>query len=194
MRQLQMSQSTLVSTRPGGQRCVLKPLFHFSFFLQLFHFFTLFIAPSSTSLLPPRPSSLLVPPSSSSLLPPRPSFFLVQHCESFRIRKWPFFIDLDESITDRRTNGPTNGRTDKASYRYARTHLKRQRQSEPTGKKRDTRSEFQNQHSTHRVRRNMTIKRPPVRLPLFRMGSYMYQEGQIHTVPQIMHFATRIGD
>ena len=94
-------------TRPGGQRCVLKLLFHFSFF------FTLLIAPSSTSLLSPRPSFLRVHPSSSSLLPPRPSFFLVQ----------PFFIHLDESVTD----GRTNGRTDKASYRDARTHLKRER-------------------------------------------------------------------
>ena len=116
----------------GGLRCVLKPLFHFSFFfLQLFHFFTLLIAPS-TSLLPQRPSFLLVHPSSSSLLPPRPSFLLVPPTssslflprpalsESFRIRKWPFFIDLDESVTD----GRTNGRADKASYRDARRHLK----------------------------------------------------------------------
>ena len=112
----------------------------FNFFLQLFHFFTLLNAPPSTSLLSLRPSFLFVHPYSSSLLPPRPSFLLVPPSslslflprpalsKSFRIRKWPFFIDLDESVTDRRTDGPTDQRTDKASYRDARTHLKKLQQ------------------------------------------------------------------
>ena len=50
--------------------------FSFFIFLQLCHFFTLLIAPSSTLLLSPRPSFFLVHPSSSSLHPPRPSFLL----------------------------------------------------------------------------------------------------------------------
>ena len=97
-------------TRPGGQRCVLKPLFHFSFFLQLFHFFALIVALLSSSLLPAHsscPSFLLVPPPSSSLFLTRPA-----PSESFRIRKRPFFIDFDESVTDQPTNGRTNQRTD----------------------------------------------------------------------------------
>ena len=100
----------------------MRPQATFSFFilLQLFHFFTLLVAPSSSSLLPPRPSFLLVPPSSLFLFLPRPAL-----SQSLRIHKRPFFIDFDESVTDQRTNGPTNGRTDKASYRDARTHLKR---------------------------------------------------------------------
>ncbi len=99
--------------------------FSFFIFLQLFHFSTLLIAPSSTSqlssssILPPRPSFLLVPPSSTSLFLPRPAL-----SKSFSIRKRPVFIDLDESVTDGPTDRPTNGRTDKASYRDARTHLK----------------------------------------------------------------------
>ena len=109
--------------RSGGQGCVLKPLFHFSFFLQLFHFFALIVALLSSSLLPAHsscPSFLLVPPRpSSSLFLTRPA-----PSESFRIRKRPFFIDFDESVTDQPTNGRTNGRTDKASYRDARTHIK----------------------------------------------------------------------
>ena len=110
--------------------------FSFFIFLQLFHFFTLLIAPSSTSFLPPCPSFLLVPPSSSSLLPHRPSFlldplsssslFLLRSAlsKSFENPKHPFFTKFDESATDGPTNQPTNQRTDKPSYRDARTHLK----------------------------------------------------------------------
>ena len=93
-------------TRPRGQRCVLKPLFHFSFFLQLFHFFALIVALLSSSLLPAHsscPSFLLVPPPSSSLFLTRPA-----PSESFRIRKRPFFIDFDKSVTSRRTNRKTD--------------------------------------------------------------------------------------
>merc|ERR1712237_238928 len=105
----------------GGQRCVLKPLFHFSFLYNFFHFFTLLVAPSS--------SSLLLAPSSSLLLPPRPSFFLVQyylnHLESI---KGHFSSILTKALpTDGPTDGRTDGRTDKASYRDARTHLKTSR-------------------------------------------------------------------
>ena len=95
--------------------------FSFVIFFTTFSFFTLLIAPSSTSLLSLRPSFLLVHPYSSSLLPPRPSSFLIQLSKLFRIRKRPFFIDFDESVTDQ----PTDPRTDKASYRDARTHLKK---------------------------------------------------------------------
>ena len=104
-------------TRPGGQRCVLKPLFNFSFFLCHIHFFyDIFIFSLSSSLLPPRYSLPLVAPSSSSLFLPRPAL-----STAFRFRKRPFFIDFDESVTD----GRTDGRTEKASYRDARTHLTR---------------------------------------------------------------------
>ena len=48
-----------------------------------------------------------------SLLPPRPSFGRPALSESFRIRKSPFSIDFDESITDRLTDGQTNGPTDR---------------------------------------------------------------------------------
>ncbi len=78
------------------------------------------VHPSSSSILPPRPSFLLVPPSSTSLFLPRPAL-----SKSFRIRKRPVFIDLDESVTD----GPADRRTDKASYRDARTHLKREQKN-----------------------------------------------------------------
>ena len=44
-------------TRPGDQRCVLKPLFHFSFF------YNFFIFSLSSSPLPPRRSSLFDPSS-----------------------------------------------------------------------------------------------------------------------------------
>ena len=101
----------------------MRPQATFSFFHSPHRSF-LHVAPFSASILPPRPSFLLVPPSSSSLFLPRPALSI-----SFRIRKWPFFIDLDESVTDgptnQRTDQPTDGRTDKASYRDARTHLKR---------------------------------------------------------------------
>ena len=110
--------------------------FSFFIFLQLFHFFTLLVTPSSSSLLPPRRSFLLAPPSSSSLLPPCSSFFLVQHCLNLlESLKGHFSSILTKALptderTDGRTNGPTdgrtNGRTDKASYRDARTHLKRE--------------------------------------------------------------------
>ena len=94
----------------------MRPLATFSYFIFLttFSFFH-----------SPRPSFLPVPPSSPSLLPPRSSFLLVTPhpsffpfpalSNSFTIRKGPFFIDFDESITDQRTDGPT----DKASYRDA---------------------------------------------------------------------------
>ena len=103
----------------------MRPLATFFIFFETFSFFhsprrSFLIAPSSSSLLPPRPSFVLVLPSSSSLFLPRPAL-----SKSFRIRNRPFFINFDESVTDQRTNGPTNGRTDKASYRDARTHLKR---------------------------------------------------------------------
>ena len=52
-------------TRPGGQRCVLKPLFHFFFFYNFFIFHS------------PRRSFLLVTPSSSSLLV---AFKNTKHC------------------------------------------------------------------------------------------------------------------
>ena len=107
-----------IGTRPGGQRCVLKPLFHFSFFYNFFIFSLsssllpprhsfLRVHPSSSSILTPCPSFLLVPPSSSSLFLPRPAL-----SKSFRIRKWPFFIDLDKSVTDQRTDQPTDQPTD----------------------------------------------------------------------------------
>ena len=100
----------------GGQRCVLKLLFHFPFFLITFSFFTLLISPSSSSLVPPHPLFLLVPYSSSSLLPSRPSFLLPSSSsslylplpalsKSFRTRKRLFFIDFNESVTDQRTKG-----------------------------------------------------------------------------------------
>ena len=92
------------------------------FTLSFFHSLRrscLLVAPSSSSLLPPRRSFFLVPPSSLSLFLPRPAM-----PKSFRIRKRPFFTEFGESVTKRRTDGPTNQRTDKASYRDARTHLK----------------------------------------------------------------------
>ena len=90
--------------------------FSFFIFLQLFHFFTLIVAPSSPSLLPPRRSFLLVAPFSLFLFLHRPAL-----SRSLRIHKRPFFIKFDESVTNQRTDG----RTDKASCRDARTHLKR---------------------------------------------------------------------
>merc|ERR1719370_1542531 len=86
------------------RRSTMRPQATFSFFifLQLFHFFTLHIAPSSSSLLPPRPSFLLV-------LPSRPL------SKSSKSSIWTKAL---------RTDGPTDRRTDKASYRDARTHLK----------------------------------------------------------------------
>ena len=80
--------------------------FSFFIFLQLFHFFTLLVAPSSSSLLPPRPSFLLVPPSSLFLFLPRPAL-----SQSLRIHKRPFFIEFDESVTDQPTDQRTDGRT-----------------------------------------------------------------------------------
>ena len=85
--------------------------FLFHFFLQLFHFFTLLVAPSSSSLLPPRPSFLLVPPSSLFLFLPRPAL-----SQSLRIHKRPFFIKFDESVTNGRTDRRTDGPTDTPSY------------------------------------------------------------------------------
>merc|ERR1712002_1365915 len=102
----EVSKMFIGSKRNKTRRSTMRPQATFSFFilLQLFYFFTLLIPPSSSSLLPPRPSFLLVPPSSLSLFLPRPAL-----SESFRIRNWPFFIDLDESVTDQPTNGRTNG-------------------------------------------------------------------------------------
>ena len=88
-----------------GQWCVLEPLFSFSFFLQLFHFFI-----------------LLVPPSSSLFLP-RPAL-----SKSLRICKRPFFIDFDKSVTNGQINQRTDQPTDKASNRDARTHLKKEKE------------------------------------------------------------------
>ena len=101
------------------------PLFHFSFFHNFFIFSL------SSSLLPPRRSFLLVAPSSSSLLPPCSSFFLVQHClNHLESIKGHFSSILTKALpTDQPTNGRTNQRTDKASYRDAKTHLKRRRRS-----------------------------------------------------------------
>ena len=100
------------------QRSTMRPQATFSFFifLQLFHFFTLLVVPSSSSLLSPCFSFLLVSPSSSSLFLPLPAL-----STSYRFRERPFFIDLDKRVTDgpmpsvhRRwrngwTNLPTNG-------------------------------------------------------------------------------------
>ena len=90
---------------------------HFSIFhfLQLFHFFTLFDAPSSSSLLPPHPSLLFFPPSSSSLLPPCSSYFLVQHClnhlETIKCHFSPYLTKAlpTNQRTNQRTNQPTEG-------------------------------------------------------------------------------------
>ena len=93
-----------VKTRPRGQRCVLKPLFHFSFF------YNFFIFSLSSSLLPPRRSFLLVPLSFLSLFPPCPSFFLFQNClNHLEFVKGHFSSILTKAL---RTNGPTNGPTD----------------------------------------------------------------------------------
>ena len=86
--------------------------FSFFIFLQLFHFFTLLIAPSSTSLLSPRPSFLLVHPSSSSLLPPHPSFLFVPPSSSSLLPPHP-----SKRRTDRRIRPLIE----------MRTHLKRRR-------------------------------------------------------------------
>ena len=103
----------------------MRPLatFHYSFFslsssLLPPHPFFLLITPSSSSLLPPRHSFLLVTPSSSSLFFPRPAL-----SKSIRIRKSPFYINFDESITNR----PTDQRTDRRTRPLIemRTHLKR---------------------------------------------------------------------
>ena len=100
------------------RRSTMRPQATFSFFIFFYNFF---IFSLSSSLLPPRRSFLRIPPYSSSLLPPRPSFLLVPPSslslflprpalsESFRIRKWPFFIDLDESVTNQPTDRPTDG-------------------------------------------------------------------------------------
>ena len=92
------------------------------FIFYKFHLFTLLIAPSSSSLLPPpRPLFLLAPYSSLSLIPPSslflltpcPSFILVQHClnhlESVKV---DFSSILTKaSRTEGRTDGPTYRRT-----------------------------------------------------------------------------------
>ena len=98
----------------------MRPLATFSFFiffLQLFHFFTLLIALSSSLLLPPRPSLPLVAPSDRRTRP------LIEMGGCYNVTT-PFFIDFDKSVTDRPTARRADGRTDKASYRDARTHLK----------------------------------------------------------------------
>ena len=74
----------------------------------------------------PRRPFLLVAPSSSSLLSPCSSFFLVQHCLNHleSIKGHSSLILTKAWLTDQRTNQRSNRRTDKASYRDARTHLK----------------------------------------------------------------------
>jgi len=105
----------------------MRPQATFAFFI-LFKTFSFFRSPRrSFILVAPSSSFLLVPLSSSSLLPLRPSFFLVQyllnHLESV---KGHFSSILTKALrTNQPTDGPTNGRTDKASYRDARTHLKK---------------------------------------------------------------------
>ena len=59
------------------------------------------------SLIAPRPSFLPVPPSYMFLFLPLPAL-----SQSLRIHKRPFFIDFDESVTDRRTDGRTDQPTD----------------------------------------------------------------------------------
>merc|ERR1719427_1342077 len=144
-----MIKSKHISLVKKTRRSTMRPQATFSFFI----FFTLL----SSSLLPPRRSFLRVHPSSASILPPRPSFRLVPPSstfpflprpalsKSYRIRKRPVFIDLDESVTDGPTDRPTNGRTDKASYRDARTHLKR------------LTSRLSRCHSCHRVVKRRTF-------------------------------------
>ena len=90
------------------------------------------ITPSSLSLLPPRPSFFLVAPSSLLLLLPRRSFLLVAPCSFLHRSFLPESVNLvissnlmKASPTNGRTYRPTNRRTDKASYRDARTHLKK---------------------------------------------------------------------
>ena len=84
----------------------------------IFHFLTTFSFFHSLPLLPYRPFSfLLVPPSFSSLLLPRPAL-----SKSCNIRKSPFFINFDESITDGPTDQPTDRRT--RPLLEMRTHLK----------------------------------------------------------------------
>ena len=110
------------------QRSTMRPRATFSFhFLKTFifslsssifnpHRIFFFVPPSFSSLLPPRPSFLLVPSSSLFLFLPRPA-----RSQSLRIRKRPFFINFDESVTDRptdrRTDQRTNGRTDQPTDR-----------------------------------------------------------------------------
>ena len=53
---------------------------------------------------------------------------LVDHLFQCRISPWPKTAEkrgFCTGVTDRRTDRPTDGRTDKPSYRDARTHLKR---------------------------------------------------------------------
>ena len=92
------------------------------------HFFTPLIAPSSSSLLHPRPSFLLIPPSSSSPLPPDPSFFLIQHCpDHLKSVKVHSSSILTKALpTNRRTNQPTNHPTNRRTRPHIemRTHLK----------------------------------------------------------------------
>ncbi len=90
-----------IKTRPRWS--TMRPQVTFSFF-ETFSFFhsprrSFLIAPSSSSLLPPRPSFVLVLPSSSSLFLPRPAL-----SKSFRIRNRPFFINFAGNITNRWTN------------------------------------------------------------------------------------------
>ena len=104
--------------RPRATRFFFHFLKNFSIFsLSLSPF--ILVAPSSLSLLPPGCSFLLVPPFSLLLFPVCPSFFLVYHLEFLKVPKHPFFTEFDKSVTDQRTV--------KASYRYARTHLKSKR-------------------------------------------------------------------
>ena len=74
-------------------------------------FYNFFIFSLSSSLLL-RLSFLLIPLSSSSLLPPPSSVFLLQHC----LNRLKSLKDQSSSL-DRQTDEPTDGRTNKPSYR-----------------------------------------------------------------------------
>ena len=99
--------------------------------------FSVFIFSLSSQLFHRR-SFLLVPPSSLLLLPTdgqgllqrwehaKLHFNVTTHYQNhLKVHKSPFFIDIDESVTDGRIDGPTDQRTDRPSQRDARTHLRR---------------------------------------------------------------------
>ena len=112
----------------GGQRCVLKILFHFPFF-PIFFCFSL-----STLLLPPRCSFLLVALSSKSHFLPSRSFLIVAPPSCSLLLGAPssssllpmffffqerHFIKFDESITDGQMDGRTDDRTNEQMERLA---------------------------------------------------------------------------